>query len=155
MAFSATTSRTPSFNARIDVASISEGAGNLARSFASSWPSSTTTFAGSCLHRRALGDQRSPSRRFCRTAVGSLLQTDSESHGRRHLGPLRCLGVNDPAEAMKKPSRAGSGKPAKARPRQPSRLKRHIPPKAVAHRNAATDRIAEWLEKLDLGQYAP
>jgi class 3 adenylate cyclase len=55
---------------------------------------------------------------------------------------------------MKKPSRAGSGKPAKARPRQPSRLKRNVVPKAVAHRNAATDRIAEWLEKLDLGQYA-
>jgi class 3 adenylate cyclase len=62
--------------------------------------------------------------------------------------------VNDPAEAMKKPSR-GSGKTAKARPRQPSRLKRNVVPKAVAHRNAATDRIAEWLEKLGLGQYAP
>jgi SAM domain (Sterile alpha motif) len=55
---------------------------------------------------------------------------------------------------MKKPSRAGSGKPAKARPTKPSRLKRNIAPKAVAHRNAATDRVAEWLEKLDLGQYA-
>jgi hypothetical protein len=59
-----------------------------------------------------------------------------------------------PVEAMKKPSREGGGKPSKARPRKPSRLKRNIVPKAVAHRNTATDRIAKWLEKLGLGQYA-
>jgi hypothetical protein len=57
-------------------------------------------------------------------------------------------------EAMKRPSRAGGGKSSKARSRRPSRLKRNIVSKAVAHRNAATDRIAEWLEKLGLGQYA-
>jgi hypothetical protein len=55
---------------------------------------------------------------------------------------------------MKKPSRAGGGRPAKARTAKPSRLKRNIAPKAAAHRNAATGRVAEWLEKLDLGQYA-
>ena len=54
---------------------------------------------------------------------------------------------------MKKPSRAGGGNPAKARPRKPSRLKRGIAPKAVAHRNAATDGIAEWLENHGLGRY--
>jgi SAM domain (Sterile alpha motif) len=57
-------------------------------------------------------------------------------------------------EAMKKPSTAGGGKPSKARLRKPSRLKRHIVPKAVPHRKAATDRIAEWLDKLDLGHDA-
>jgi hypothetical protein len=57
-------------------------------------------------------------------------------------------------EAMKKPSRAGGGKPSKARSRRSSGPKRDIAPKAVAHRNAATDRVAEWLKKLDLGQYA-
>jgi class 3 adenylate cyclase len=53
---------------------------------------------------------------------------------------------------MKKPSR--TSKLAKARPRKPSRLKRNIVPKTVADRNAATDQIAVWLEKLGLGQYA-
>jgi class 3 adenylate cyclase len=55
---------------------------------------------------------------------------------------------------MKKSSRAGGRNTAKARSHKPSRRKRNILPKAVAHRNAATDRIAKWLEKLDLGQYS-
>jgi hypothetical protein len=55
-------------------------------------------------------------------------------------------------EAMKKPSRAG-GKPAKARSSKASKLKRSSVPK-VAHRSAATQQTASWLEKLGLGQYA-
>ena len=55
-------------------------------------------------------------------------------------------------EAMKKPSRAG-GKPAKARSSKASKLKRSSVPKA-AHRSAATQQTASWLEKLGLGQYA-
>ena len=53
---------------------------------------------------------------------------------------------------MKKPSRAG-GKPATARSSKASKLKRSSVPKA-AHRNAATQQTASWLEKLGLGQYA-
>jgi hypothetical protein len=56
-------------------------------------------------------------------------------------------------EAMKKPSRAG-GKPAKARSRRRSSLKRNIEPKAVAHRNAVTEQPADWLEKLGMSEYA-
>jgi SAM domain (Sterile alpha motif) len=78
----------------------------------------------------------------------------SSPHGRCLPHPLRCLVLSARVEAMKKRSRAGGGKPAKARSRKPSRLKRNIAPRAVAHRNAATERIAEWLEKLGLGQYA-
>ena len=55
-------------------------------------------------------------------------------------------------EAVKKPSRAG-GKPARARSSKASKLKRSSVPKA-AHRNAATQQTASWLEKLGLGQYA-
>src|SRR6478736_6392720 len=53
---------------------------------------------------------------------------------------------------MKKPSRAG-GKPARARSSKASKLKRSSVPKA-AHRSAATQQTASWLEKLGLGQYA-
>ena len=55
-------------------------------------------------------------------------------------------------EAMKKPSRAGR-KPARARSSKASKLKRSSVPKA-AHRSAATQQTASWLEKLGLGQYA-
>ena len=55
-------------------------------------------------------------------------------------------------EAVKKPSRAG-GKPARARSSKASKLKRSSVPKA-AHRSAATQQTASWLEKLGLGQYA-
>ena len=53
-------------------------------------------------------------------------------------------------EAVKKPSRAGG--PARARS-STSKLKRSSVPKA-AHRSAATQQTASWLEKLGLGQYA-
>jgi class 3 adenylate cyclase/predicted ATPase len=55
-------------------------------------------------------------------------------------------------EAMKRRSKAG-GKPAKSRPSKSLKLKRSSVPKA-AHRRAATQQTASWLEKLGLGQYA-
>ena len=55
-------------------------------------------------------------------------------------------------EAMRKPSRAG-GKPAKARSGKASKLTGSSVPKA-AHRSAAMQQTASWLEKLGLGQYA-
>ena len=55
-------------------------------------------------------------------------------------------------EAVKKPFRAG-GKPARARSSKASKLKLSSVPKA-AHRSAATQQTASWLEKLGLGQYA-
>jgi SAM domain (Sterile alpha motif) len=76
----------------------------------------------------------------------------SSPHGRCLPHPLRCLVLSARVEAMKKHFRVGGGKPAKARSRKPSRLKRNMP-KTIAHRNAATE-FAEWLEKLGLGQYA-
>jgi hypothetical protein len=54
-------------------------------------------------------------------------------------------------EAVKKPSRAGGQ--ARARSSKASKLKRSSVPKA-AHRSAATQQTASWLEKLGLGQYA-
>jgi class 3 adenylate cyclase len=61
---------------------------------------------------------------------------------------------NDRAEAMKKPSSAGGGKQVKARTRKPSRVTRNIATKAGAHRKAATDQLADWLEKLGMAEYA-
>jgi class 3 adenylate cyclase len=55
---------------------------------------------------------------------------------------------------MKKPSSGVSSKPAKARSRKPPRPKRKIVPKAVAHRNAATEQLADWLDKLGMSEYA-
>jgi hypothetical protein len=55
---------------------------------------------------------------------------------------------------MKRRSTAAGGKGAKARSSKASRLKRNIVPTAVAHRDAAAEQIAEWLETLGLGQYA-
>ena len=52
-------------------------------------------------------------------------------------------------EAMKKPFRAG-GKPARARSSKASKLKLSSVPKA-AHRSAATQQTASWLENLVLG----
>jgi hypothetical protein len=107
-------------------------------------PSASSARAGRRISRR---DGPSPRR----AAV-----SDPDGHsadGRCALDQIRCPTLNA-GEAMTKPSRAGGGKPAKARSCKPSRLKRNIVPKAVAHRNAATDRIAEWLKKLGLGQYA-
>jgi hypothetical protein len=54
---------------------------------------------------------------------------------------------------MKKPSRAG-GKPAEARPSKALKLKRHTAPKVAAGRSPAMQQIADWLERLGLGQYA-
>ena len=52
---------------------------------------------------------------------------------------------------MKRRSRAG-GKPAKARSSKASKLKGSSVPKA-AHRSAAMQQTAGWLEKLGLGKY--
>jgi class 3 adenylate cyclase len=57
-------------------------------------------------------------------------------------------------EAMKKRSRAAGSKQAKAQSSGASKLKRNNAPKAAAHRNSATQQVAEWLETLGLGQYA-
>ena len=61
---------------------------------------------------------------------------------------------NDRVEAMKKPSSAGGGKQVRARTRKPSRVTRNIATKAGAHRKAATDQLADWLEKLGMAEYA-
>jgi hypothetical protein len=53
---------------------------------------------------------------------------------------------------MKKRSRVGS-KPAKARSSRSSKPKRDV--RSAAHRSSATREIADWLEALSLGQYAP
>jgi hypothetical protein len=55
---------------------------------------------------------------------------------------------------MKRPSRAGGGKPSKARSHRPSRLVRNIESKAAAPRSAATQQVAEWLEKLGMSEQA-
>ena len=57
-------------------------------------------------------------------------------------------------EAMKKPSRAGGGRPSKARSRRSSRLKRNIESKTIAPRSAATQQVWEWLENLGVSEYA-
>jgi SAM domain (Sterile alpha motif) len=57
-------------------------------------------------------------------------------------------------EAMKKPSRAGGGKPSKARSRRPSSTKRNIKSKPAAPRSTATQQVAEWLENLGMSEYA-
>ena len=56
-------------------------------------------------------------------------------------------------EAVKKPSRAG-GKPARARSSKSLKLKRHAVPKAAAGRSSAMQELADWLEKLDMSEYA-
>ena len=58
-----------------------------------------------------------------------------------------------PGEAMKKPSRAGGGKPAKARSRRSPRLKRNIQSKATTPRSAATQQLGEWLGILGMSEY--
>jgi hypothetical protein len=55
---------------------------------------------------------------------------------------------------MKKPSRAGGGRPSKARSRRSSRLKRNIESKTTAPRSAATQQVWEWLENLGVSEYA-
>jgi SAM domain (Sterile alpha motif) len=55
---------------------------------------------------------------------------------------------------MKKPSRAGGGRPSKARSRRSSRLKRNIESKTTAPRSAATRQVGEWLENLGMSEYA-
>jgi SAM domain (Sterile alpha motif) len=54
---------------------------------------------------------------------------------------------------MTRRSRAGN-KPAKARPRKVLKPERHKVPEAAAARISAIRPIADWLEKLGLGQYA-
>jgi class 3 adenylate cyclase len=55
---------------------------------------------------------------------------------------------------MRKPSRAGRGKPSKARSRRPSKPKRNIESEVAAPRSAATQQVAEWLENLGMSEYA-
>jgi SAM domain (Sterile alpha motif)/Adenylate and Guanylate cyclase catalytic domain len=53
---------------------------------------------------------------------------------------------------MNKPSRAGGGKPSKARSQRSLRLKRNNESKATAPRSAATQ-LGEWLEILGMSEY--
>ena len=54
---------------------------------------------------------------------------------------------------MKRRSKAG-GKSAKAQPSKSLKLKPDTVPKAAAGRSSAMQQVADWLEKLGLGQYA-